>query len=89
MATRKKDSQWHDKWAGRKSPAKTHSYHLKAGKGEVAERASVEDLVPLVEVVDGDLVVEGDGLGLLDVAQGRHIKQHPVIVVGVTSNLSK
>ena len=37
----------------------------------------------------GYLIIECDGLGLLDIAQGGHIKHHPVHIVGVTSDLSK
>ena len=37
----------------------------------------------------GHLVIQCDGLRLLDVAQGGHIKQHPIHIIGVTSNLSK
>ena len=37
----------------------------------------------------GYLVIECDGLGLLDITQGGHIKQHPVHIIGITSDLSK
>ena len=71
----------------RLSHSKLDIYHLESREGEVAERPRVEDLVAGFELLDADGVVQDDGLGLLDVAERRHVKLHPAHVVGVAPHL--
>ena len=69
------------------SHSKLDIYHLESCEGEVAERPRVEDLVAGFELLDADGVVQDDGLGLLDVAERRHVELHPAHVVGVAPHL--
>ena len=63
-------------------------YHLKPGQGEVAQRPRLKQLVLVLEVHDLDVVVEDDGLRVLDVAERRHVEHHPRHVVRVTPHLA-
>ena len=65
------------------------TYHFKSSQRKVPQRPGLKYQVLLLEPSNLDVVVEDDGLGVLDVAQSRHIKHHPGHVIGVAPNLRK
>ena len=65
------------------------SHHFKASKRKVSQSTAIEKLVLFLEIIDGNFVVECDGLRLLDVAQGGNIKHHPTHIIRVTPDLIK
>ena len=62
-------------------------YHLKASQRKVSQLSILQYCVLRWETVDGDLIVQDDGLGALDVAKGGHREHHPAVVIGITTNL--
>ena len=64
-------------------------YHFKASQREISKSSSIKHFVLSFKVFDCDVIVQDDGLGLLDVTQGGHIKHHAAHVVGVTPNLQQ
>ena len=64
-------------------------HHFKSSKRKVSKSSSIKYLIFSLEVPDCDVIVKDDGLCLLDVAQGGHVKHHPALVIRVTANLFK
>ena len=63
------------------------SHHFKASQWKISKSSSLKYSVILLQVLDNDLIVQDDGLGILDVAQGGDIEHHAAHVVGVAANL--
>ena len=56
-------------------------HHFKSSKRKVSKCSSIKYLIFPLKVSDCDIVVKDDGLCLLDVAEGGHVKHHAALVI--------